>query len=100
MTEVTQSARIGHSDAHPSQELLNYEHASRSPAGHRTVARSVAGRVEMPPCNGEPRRNERFSLGYAAPSNIEVTEPSVNTWWIARASSGAIGRIVSFSNRL
>ncbi len=36
---------------------------------------------------------------YAAPSNMLVTEPSSKTSWMARASSGAIGRIVSDANR-
>lgn len=38
-------------------------------------------------------------MRYASPPNMLVTEPSSKTSWIARASSGAIGRIVSFSHR-
>ena len=68
-------------------------------------------------CFGELRRHrdpfsrtiERctFRLGraavgcaQAAPSNMLVTEPSSKTSWIARASSGAIGRIVRVGKRL
>jgi hypothetical protein len=35
----------------------------------------------------------------AAPSNIDVTEPSSKTSWMARASSGAIGSTVRRSQR-
>src|SRR5690606_19335687 len=34
------------------------------------------------------RFEEERALAHAAPSNIEVTEPSSNTSWIARAMSG------------
>src|SRR5690606_30454417 len=55
--------------------------------------RDVVGCQRVRPIDG-CRRRAVHGCSYAAPSNMLVTEPSSKTSRIARASSGAMGRIV------